>query len=147
MQPPSGQKFHRGSERIVGGVCSGLAEGLHVDVMWVRLAFVLLAFLQGIGALLHVVLWVVVPEPAGSKAASRSGFDSVTADMKNAWAGVRSVFGVRSRSARPVQRPAIRLRVRVAHSRRRQHRVVNPPAPQRRTNRSFSASPWCWSAW
>jgi phage shock protein PspC (stress-responsive transcriptional regulator) len=93
MQPPSNQRFHRGSDRIVGGVCSGLAEGLHVDVIWVRLAFVVLAFLQGIGVLLYVVLWVVIPEPAGGQAVSRWSFDSMIADLKNAWAKVRGVFG------------------------------------------------------
>jgi phage shock protein C len=93
MQPPSNQRFHRRSDRIVGGVCSGLAEGLHVDVIWVRLAFVLLAFLQGIGVLLYVVLLVVMPGPAGSAAASRWRFDSITADLKNAWAEVRGWFG------------------------------------------------------
>jgi phage shock protein C len=93
MEPPSNQRFHRGTERIVGGVCSGLAEGLHIDVMWVRLAFVLLAFLQGIGVLLYFALWVVMPEPAGSKPASRAGFDSLTAALKNAWADVQGLFG------------------------------------------------------
>jgi phage shock protein PspC (stress-responsive transcriptional regulator) len=74
-------------------VCSGLAEGLHVDVIWVRLAFVVLAFLQGIGVLLYVVLWVVMHEPAGGKAVSRWTFDSMIADLTNAWSKVRGVFG------------------------------------------------------
>lgn len=93
MQQPSSQRFHRGSDRIVAGVCSGLAEGLHVEVVWVRLAFVVLAFLQGIGVLLYVVLWVVMPEPAGGKVVSRWSFDSMMADVKSAWAEVRGVFG------------------------------------------------------
>jgi len=56
------QPFYRGSDRIVGGVCSGLAAGFHIDPLWVRLAFVLLAFVQGIGLFIYIVLWLVMPE-------------------------------------------------------------------------------------
>src|SRR6266851_719226 len=93
MQPPPTTRFRRGSDRIVGGVCSGLGEGLHVDVIWVRLAFVVLAFVQGIGLLIYIVLWVVMPEPAGSKTAATSGWDSVSADLRRAWTEVRGLFG------------------------------------------------------
>jgi phage shock protein PspC (stress-responsive transcriptional regulator) len=77
----------------VAGVCSGLAAGLHVEVMWVRLAFVLLALLQGIGVLLYVVLWVVMPGPVDSRSTFWSGFDSLIADLKRAWTEVRGWFG------------------------------------------------------
>lgn len=86
-------RFHRGSDRILGGVCSGLAAGFHVDPLWVRLGFVLLAFFQGIGILLYVVIWLLMPEPVDSQAARRSGFDSMTADLHRLWAEVRGHLG------------------------------------------------------
>lgn len=95
MQSPSDQKFYRGSDRIVGGVCSGLAEGLHVDTIWVRLAFVVLAFAQGIGVLVYLVLWVIMPERAQDRPAGRSAFDSMADDVKRAWADLRGQFGSR----------------------------------------------------
>jgi phage shock protein C len=95
MQPPGDQKFYRGSDRIVGGVCSGLAEGLHVDTIWVRLAFVVLAFAQGIGVLVYLVLWVIMPERAQVRPAGRSAFDSMADDIKRAWADLRAQFGGR----------------------------------------------------
>ncbi|HEV2033577.1 MAG TPA: PspC domain-containing protein [Candidatus Dormibacteraeota bacterium] len=95
MQSPSDQKFYRGSDRIVGGVCSGLAEGLHVDTIWVRLAFVVLAFAQGIGVLVYLVLWVIMPERAHDRPAGRSAFDSMADDVKRAWADLRGQFGSR----------------------------------------------------
>jgi phage shock protein C len=98
MQPPGNQSFYRGSDRILGGVCSGLAEGFHVEVLWVRLAFVLLAFLQGIGLILYVVLWFLMPERTGDRAKGRTAFDSMSADIKHAWADLRTTLGFSSRA-------------------------------------------------
>lgn len=56
--------------------------------------------------LLYVVLWVVMPEPAGSHAASRSGLDSVTSDLRRMWAEVRGVFGGPRPVSSPVTPPA-----------------------------------------
>lgn len=85
--------FHRGKDRILGGVCSGLAEGLHIDPLWVRLGFVLLAFLQGVGLLLYILLWLVMPEQVEGEEGSRSGFDSMTADLRRIGNELRGQFG------------------------------------------------------
>src|SRR5690349_16193781 len=71
----TGGRWYRGSDRILGGVCSGLAAGLRIDPLWVRVAFVLLALVQGIGILIYVVLWFVIPESAGVQPIGRSRFD------------------------------------------------------------------------
>ena len=93
MQPTGNQTFYRGSDRILGGVCSGLAEGFHVEALWVRLAFVVLAFLNGIGVVLYIVLWVLMPERAGYQPPGQSTFQSMGGDLKRAWADVRAQFG------------------------------------------------------
>src|SRR5882672_9302595 len=82
MQSPGTQAFYRGGERILGGVCSGLAEGFHVEVLWVRLAFVVLTFINGVGLLLYVVLWVLMPERAGYQPPGQNVFESMAADVK-----------------------------------------------------------------
>jgi phage shock protein C len=93
MQPPGNQSFHRGTDRIIGGVCSGLAEGFHVDVLWVRVAFVVLAFVQGIGPVLYVVLWFLMPERTGYRPPGQTVFESMKNDMKRAWADLQAQFG------------------------------------------------------
>jgi phage shock protein PspC (stress-responsive transcriptional regulator) len=93
MQPPSNQSFQRSSDRILGGVCSGLAQGFQVEVLWVRVAFVLLAFLQGIGILLYLVLWILMPDRAGHRPPGQTAFDSMVSDVKRAWADLRAQFG------------------------------------------------------
>ena len=93
MQSPGTQAFYRGADRILGGVCSGLAEGFHVEVLWVRVAFVVLAFINGVGLLLYIVLWVLMPERAGYRPAGQNAFESMAADVKRAWADLRRQFG------------------------------------------------------
>ena len=93
QQQATPQTFHRGNDRILGGVCSGLAEGLHIDPLWVRLGFVLLAFLQGVGLLIYIVLWLVMPEQVEGQDRMRSGFDSMSADLKRIGAELKSQFG------------------------------------------------------
>ena len=94
MQAPGSQTFYRGTDRILGGVCSGLAEGFHVEVLWVRLAFVVLAFINGVGLLLYVVLWVLMPERAGYRPPGQNAFESMGADIKRAWADLKNQFGL-----------------------------------------------------
>lgn len=85
QQPES--RFYRSPDRMVGGVCSGLAAGFHIDPLWVRLAFVVLAFIQGIGVVVYVVLWLVMPERPGEGARGDS-FSSMAADLGRAWGRV-----------------------------------------------------------
>lgn len=93
MQQATPQAFHRGKDRILGGVCSGLAAGFRIDPLWMRLGFVLLAFLQGVGLLIYIVLWLVMPEQVDGKEGTRSGFDSMTDDLKRIGAELRGLFG------------------------------------------------------
>ncbi len=48
-------------ERMIAGVCGGLAEVLDIDPTIVRLVFVLLALLGGHGILLYLILWLIMP--------------------------------------------------------------------------------------
>lgn len=53
------------TDRIVAGVCGGLAEYLGIDSVYVRLAFVLLLFASGIGLPIYLMLWFVMPNGDG----------------------------------------------------------------------------------
>lgn len=61
--------------KAIAGVASGLATHLGLPTKWVRVAFVALAFLDGLGVLLYAVLWLLVP--AGNRAES-GGLESAT---------------------------------------------------------------------
>lgn len=47
---------------MIAGVCGGLAEYFSVDPTLLRIAFVALAFLNGAGLILYIILAIVMPE-------------------------------------------------------------------------------------
>ena len=59
---PKSRRFHRDSnDKILGGVCSGLAAYLNVDPALVRIVFAILLFGGGAGFVLYIALWIFVP--------------------------------------------------------------------------------------
>lgn len=63
FQLKTGKRLFRDpDDKIIGGVCSGLAAYFGIqDVVWVRIGFVLLSMLFGSSALIYVILWWIVP--------------------------------------------------------------------------------------
>jgi phage shock protein C len=57
------------SDRMIGGVCGGIARYFNVDTTIVRLLFVLAVFLGGASPLIYLVLWLVMPEEPAAYAA------------------------------------------------------------------------------
>lgn len=56
------------SDRMLAGVCGGLADYFNIDPVLIRLAFVLFeVFTAGAGGLLlYVILWAIMPEESAS---------------------------------------------------------------------------------
>lgn len=51
------------SERMLAGVCGGLADYLRVDPTLVRVGFAVLAIITwGVALLAYLVAWVIMPE-------------------------------------------------------------------------------------
>lgn len=62
------------TDRIMGGVCGGLAASLRLNVWLLRALFVLLTLLSlGVVGLLYMVLWWIIP-PESPSQPSRIGF-------------------------------------------------------------------------
>lgn len=59
----SESRLHRDtSNKVIGGVCSGLGNYLNIDPVIVRVIFVLLALFGGGGVIIYILLWIFVPE-------------------------------------------------------------------------------------
>lgn len=52
---------------IIAGVCSGLGEYFAVDPIVIRLIFIILLLLKGVGLLLYLVLWIATPRAVTPK--------------------------------------------------------------------------------
>ena len=60
------KRLYRAREgRVVAGVCAGLATYFGVDPTLVRLAFALVTIFGGVGVLLYLIAWIVIPEEGG----------------------------------------------------------------------------------
>lgn len=56
------KRLHRSrTEKMIGGVCGGLAEYFGIDPTIVRVVWVLITLTAGLGILLYLVLWIVMP--------------------------------------------------------------------------------------
>jgi phage shock protein C len=71
----------------MGGVAAGFADYLDIDPVLVRLGFILLCFLNGVGLIFYLIAWVIMPRrdeavstgpPPGRAAAPGSGTASQT---------------------------------------------------------------------
>ncbi len=57
------RKLYRdGDDKFLGGVSSGMAHYFSVDVIWIRIAWLIAAFGFGFGFLVYIVLWILLPE-------------------------------------------------------------------------------------
>lgn len=53
--------LRRSDDNWIAGVCSGLAERLGVDALVIRALFVLLSLGMGVGVLIYLVAWLLIP--------------------------------------------------------------------------------------
>lgn len=53
--------YRKWDNRMIAGVCSGIAQYLNWDVSWVRITFVIMSFIGGVGAILYAIFWFMFP--------------------------------------------------------------------------------------
>lgn len=67
--PPAGRRLTRSNNKMIAGVCAGLAEYFGLDVTLVRVLYVIVSLLSAAfpGIIVYIVLMFVMP-PEGSSA-------------------------------------------------------------------------------
>lgn len=57
------RKLMRSNNRMIAGVCSGIADYFGWDITLVRIIYVLLTFFTAFsGGIVYLILWLVMPE-------------------------------------------------------------------------------------
>lgn len=68
--------------KVIGGVCSGLANYFDMDATLLRLLLAFMILFAGTGFWLYIILWIVMP--AASSQPSADTIDAVVADGQQA---------------------------------------------------------------
>ena len=67
----AGRRLYRDeNHKVLGGVCSGLANYFNIDVVVVRIVFLVLFFTFGFGFVTYIILWIAVPSTATTEIGS-----------------------------------------------------------------------------
>lgn len=58
------KRLVRSHDKVLGGVCSGIAEYLGLDATLVRAGYLILSILSAAfpGVLVYLILWIIMPE-------------------------------------------------------------------------------------
>lgn len=76
------KKLYRSrNDKVISGVCGGLADYFGIDVSLVRIAWVLITFLGGAGIIAYIICSFVFPEGPGFN--SGTGDDEYVVGAKN----------------------------------------------------------------
>ena len=54
--------YRQTKDKMIGGVCSGLAEYFEIDPVIIRVLFVIALFMGTMGFWLYVILWIIIPK-------------------------------------------------------------------------------------
>ena len=61
MAQPVKRLYRSRKDRIIAGVCGGMAEYFHVDPVFVRLIWVALGLMAG-GIIAYIIAWIIIPK-------------------------------------------------------------------------------------
>ena len=89
--------FRDENDKVIGGVCSGLANYFGIDVVVVRIIFVVLGISFGFGLITYLVLWVAVPSTASTVIGSvkkKLYRDSDNKIIAGVCSGIANYFGI-----------------------------------------------------
>jgi phage shock protein C len=76
--------FRSRNDRVIGGVAGGLAGTFNIDPLFVRLGFLALAFLNGLGIMVYLVLWLLTPNEDSSLVDAREQVRENVGEMQAA---------------------------------------------------------------
>ncbi len=77
MKKTTKRLYRSKQDKMIAGVCGGIGEYFQVDPVWVRLIAVLLVIANGIGILLYIAGWIIIPENPKQKDTKKTKVEDV----------------------------------------------------------------------
>ena len=82
------------TDKMIGGVCGGLAEYFNIDSSIIRLIFVFILLYGGSGLLAYLILWIVLPSSSSLNLSSDEVISQNTQEIKEKVQ--KSIRGIKS---------------------------------------------------
>jgi len=92
------------TDRVLWGVCGGLAKYFDIDPTIVRVVAVLLIFADGLGILAYIILAILVPLEGSKVTTPREALQENIEDIKASASEIRSTFERRDEESTDVVR-------------------------------------------
>ena len=110
-RPTTGKRLFRDPQNaLIGGVAAGLATYFGVDVLLIRIVFVLGAFVWGGSILVYIVLWLLVPGARTSSERLQMAGKPVTLESLKEAVANTDMKGAAHRAGEVLSEPAARVR-------------------------------------
>lgn len=85
-------KLYRSKQnRVIAGVCGGIAEYLNIDPLIIRIGWIATAFFAGAGIIAYIAAIFIIPENSGQESEPRRGL--LTSESSKQWGIVLIVVG------------------------------------------------------
>lgn len=65
--PPKKRLVRDPDDKILGGVCSGIAAYFNIDPIFIRVLVAIAVLFSGAGIILYIVFWIIMPEGGTTK--------------------------------------------------------------------------------
>lgn len=69
-------------DSLIGGVAAGLADSFEVDANLVRIIFILLLFVGGVGLVLYLAMWLLLPVKGSASTSSSNLLKDNSTEVK-----------------------------------------------------------------
>lgn len=85
-------------DKIIAGVASGVADFFGIDATIVRVLWALTVLFGGLGAIVYIVMWIVVPEGSSDHTVAHDVRDMTTGTSESTDTGSTSDSGLADES-------------------------------------------------
>jgi phage shock protein C len=77
------KKLYRSeTDKVIAGVCAGIADFFDIDPTLVRIAFVLITIFGGGGIILYIILWLIIPSEESNGEISQDNIKKGAGEIK-----------------------------------------------------------------
>lgn len=88
-QPQQAPRLYRSrKEKIIAGVCGGIAEYFNIDPVWVRLLALIFVLLGGVTIFIYLIFWIAIPknpkQPESKNTVAEDAFDDKDENRRSA---------------------------------------------------------------